>query len=214
MPPAPSEAVATPTPARAALRIPDPPSDAGSADYRLSPLDTLDISVFQVPDLTRTVEINASGLITLPLIGSVQAGGKTTRELEAQLAAKLGAKYLQNPQVSVSVKDSVSQRITVDGAVHKPGVYPMRGETTLLQALATAGGLDDTADDQGVLILRGSKEQRLAAKFDVTAIRKGQQSDPPVQAGDLVMVDQSGAKSVWRGVRETLPAVALFAPLI
>lgn len=141
--------------------------DAGATDYRVQPLDVLDISVFQVPDLTKTVEVSSSGQISLPLIGAVAVAGKSVSGVEAEIAAKLRANYLQAPQVSVFVKESANSRVTVDGAVKNPGVYPVKGQITLLQALATAGGIDlSVADRQGIIVLRKIGGRVQAAKFD------------------------------------------------
>ena len=115
-----------------------------SADsaYKIGPLDTLDISVFQVPDLTKSVQVSSTGTINLPLVGEIAVAGRTAQEVERDLTSRLGAKYLQNPQVTVYVKDYNSQRVTVDGAVKRPGVYPIKGETSLSQVVAEAGGMD------------------------------------------------------------------------
>jgi polysaccharide export outer membrane protein len=147
--------------------MPGPSQAPASADYRISPLDVLDISVFQVPDLTKTVQVSSTGQISLPLIGAVQASGRTADELQQDIAAKLGAKYLQSPQVTVFIKEYTSQRYTVDGAVSKPGIYPMTGQTTLIQAVATAGGLDRVADPSGIVVFRQTQGKKTAAVFNI-----------------------------------------------
>ena len=108
--------------------------------YEIGPLDTLDISVFQVPDLTKSVQLSGTGTINLPLVGEIAVAGRTTQEVERDLTSRLGAKYLQNPQVTVYVKDYSSQRVTITGEIGRPGVYPIKGPTSLLQIVATAGG--------------------------------------------------------------------------
>ena len=105
----------------------------GNSAYRIGPLDVLDVSVFKVPELSKSVQVADSGSINLPLVGEVQASGRTAQEMERDIAAKLGAKYLRNPQVTVYVKEYNSQRVTIEGAVKKPGVYPIKGKTSLLQ---------------------------------------------------------------------------------
>ena len=185
-----------------------------SGEYRIGPLDVLDVSVFQVPDLTKTVQVSASGIIRLPLIGEVTAVGKTPGSLEREIASKLGAKYLQSPQVSVSVKEATSQRVTVEGAVGKPGVYPLVGQTTLLQTIALAGGLDRVADKRGILIFRNIDGKRNAAKFDYAAIRSGKAQDPVLAGGDIVVVDESGSATALRAIRETMGTFGLFTPFI
>jgi polysaccharide export outer membrane protein len=185
-----------------------------SLDYRVGPRDILEITVYQVPDLSKTVEVSGSGQIALPLIGAVAAGGKTVNQLQTEIASKLGAKYLQSPQVTIFVKESKSQQVTVEGAVSKPGIYPTTGQTTLLQVITLAGGLTDVADGRGVVILRSVNGGKQAAKFDYGSIRNGSAIDPLVQGGDVVVVDQSGLKAAWRGLRESIPVFGLFAPFL
>jgi polysaccharide export outer membrane protein len=185
-----------------------------SGDYKIAPLDILDISVFQVPDLTKTVQVSSSGQISLPLVGTVQASGKSPAELERQLGSVLGAKYLQSPQVSVFVKEYTSQKVTVEGSVNKPGIYPMSGKTTLLRAIALAGGLDRVADPRGIVVFREVDGTRQAAKFDLPAIRSGSADDPVIAGGDVVVVDEHGGKTALRGIRESLGIFGLFSPIL
>jgi polysaccharide export outer membrane protein len=206
-----SASSAAAVPSAFASAVPGPTS---SADYRIAPLDILDISVFQVPDLTKTVQVSSSGQISLPLIGTVQAGGKSPQDLEKQIAGVLGAKYLQSPQVSVFVKEYTSQKVTVEGAVIKPGIYPMSGKTTLLQAIALAGGLDRVADSRGIVVFREAGGKKQAAKFDLPSIRSGKADDPVIAGGDVVVVDQDGGKTALRGVRESLGIFGLFSPIL
>ena len=95
--------------------------------YKIGPLDILDISVFQVPDLTKSVQVSGTGTINLPLVGEIAVAGRTAQEVERDLTSRLGAKYLQNPQVTVYVKDYNSQRVTITGAVNKPGSLSNQG---------------------------------------------------------------------------------------
>ena len=116
-------------------------------------MDVLDISVFQVPELTKSVQVADTGTINLPLIGEVAVAGKTAQQVERDLTTKLGAKYLQNPQVTVFVKEYNSHQVTIQGEIKKPGVFPLKGTTSLLQLIALAGGFDANSDST-VLILR------------------------------------------------------------
>lgn len=183
-------------------------------DYRLSALDTIEVSVFQVPDLQRTVQVSASGLVTLPLIGTVTAGGKTVREFQEELTKSYGKRFLQSPQISVFVKEYTSQRVTVEGAVNSPGVYQFTGSATLLQAIALARGITREADPGGVMIFRTIDGQRTGAVFDVNPIRKGTTRDPPILGGDMVVVDQSVARTIWRDIRESIGVAGFFRPVI
>jgi polysaccharide export outer membrane protein len=183
---------------------------ANSASYRIGPLDVLDISVFNVPELSKSVQVSGTGSINLPLLGELPAAGKTTEELERELTAKLGDKYLQNPQVTVLVKEYNSQRVTVEGAVNKPGVYPLSPNTSLLQLVAIAGDFVDTSDST-VLVLRTTGGKRAAARFDVSAIQKGQQEDPLIKSGDVVVAGSSAIKKGFNTFLKALPVAGLFA---
>ncbi|KFN45093.1 polysaccharide biosynthesis/export family protein [Arenimonas oryziterrae] len=196
------------------LPAPDTTAQSGAYtgvdNYRVGPQDLLEITVFQVPDLNRTVRINSGGQISLPLIGQMQAGGKTVPELESEISAKLTEKYLQNPQVSVFVKEFTSQRVTLEGAVKKPGIYPLTGRTTLLQSIAMAGGMDQLANLQGIVVFRMIDGKKMAAVFDLKQIRAGQAEDPQIYGDDVVVVDQSGSKTALRRIIEAVPVLNMF----
>lgn len=207
--------VATPVPETGSgLPAPDTTSASGAytgkTDYRIGAQDLIEVSVFQVAELNRTVRVNTGGQITLPLIGVVQAGGKTVQELEAEIARKLEAGFLQNPQVSVFIKEFTSQRVTVEGAVREPGIYPLTGKTTLLQAIALAGGLDQIADLKGIVIFRVVDGRKMGARFNLKEIRAGRAEDPQIFGDDIVVVDQSGSKSAWRRIIESIPIFNIF----
>ncbi|HWS05367.1 MAG TPA: polysaccharide biosynthesis/export family protein [Burkholderiaceae bacterium] len=205
-----TDAVATSLPA------PDTTSASGAyqggSDYRVGAQDLLEISVFGVKDLEKEVRVNSNGQISLPLIGGVMAGGKTIPELEAELARKYADGFLQKPQVSVFVKEYTSQRITIEGAVRKPGIYPITGRTTLLQAIALAEGVDDKlADLGGIVLMRQVGGKRQAAVFDLRQVRKGLSEDPQLYGDDIVVVEQSGSKTAFRRFIESVPALGVFA---
>jgi len=183
-------------------------------DYRIGPSDLLEISVFQVPDLSRTVRVNASGAITMPLIGQVPAGGLTGPQLESLIAQKLQESYLQNPQVSVFIKEFVSQRVTVGGSVNKSGVFPISGKTTLMQAIAMAGGLGKFAVESDVKIIRTLGDgSRQVLTYDLEPIRKGEAADPAVQTSDVIVVANSEVRERVRGLAEFLRDIAVFGAL-
>jgi polysaccharide export outer membrane protein len=183
-------------------------------DYRIGPSDLLEISVFQVPDLSRTVRVNTSGAITMPLIGQVQAGGLTGQQLEEAIAKKLGETYLQNPQVSVFIKEFISQRVTVGGSVNKSGIFPISGKTTLMQAIAMAGGLGKFAVESDVKIIRTLGDgSRQVLTYDLEPIRKGEAADPTVQTSDVIVVANSEVRERVRGLAEFLRDIAVFGAL-
>jgi polysaccharide export outer membrane protein len=182
----------------------------GGTDYRIGAQDLLEISVFGIDDLSRTVRVNSNGQISLPLIGGVMAGGMTIPELEKAIGTKLENGYLQNPQVSVFVKEFTSQRVTLEGSLAKPGIYPITGKTTLLQAIAMAQGVDEMADLGGVILFRQVDGKRMGAVFDLRKVRDGSSPDPQVFGDDVIVVEQSGSKSAFRRFIQSVPAIGLF----
>ena len=185
----------------------------GATDYRIGAQDLLEISVFGVSDLNRTARVNSNGQITLPLIGGVMAGGKTIPELEQELARKYAEGYLQKPQVTVFVKEYTSQRVTLEGAFKKPGIYPLTGKTTLLQAIAMAEGLDKLADPRGVVVFRNIDGKRMGAAFDLVAVRRGEVVDPQVYGDDVIVVETSGSRTAVREFIDKLGVFAMFLAL-
>ena len=168
--------------------------------------------MFGVQELDKQqARVNSNGQISLPLLGAVMAGGKTIPELEKLLADKYKEGFLQNPQVTVFVKEYTSQRITVEGAVKKPGIFPITGRTTLLQAIALAEGVDDKiADLGGIVLMRQVDGKRMAAVYDLRQVRKGNIDDPLLYGDDIVVVETSGSKSAFRRFIETMPAIGVF----
>lgn len=181
-------------------------------DYTVSPGDTLAIGVFQAEALSKDYKVDLAGNIAMPLIGSVQAVGKTTPALKTEIAKRLDERYMRNPDVTVSVKESLARNVTVDGAVRQPGVFPVAGEMTLIQAVALARGTDETANPHRVAIFRTVGGKRMAAAFDLTNIRRGQAQDPTVYAGDVVVVDGSRTNLAFKNILQTLPVLSLFRP--
>jgi polysaccharide biosynthesis/export protein len=189
-------------------------SSPGNSAYRIGPLDVLDISVFKVPELSKSVQVADSGSINLPLVGEIQASGKTAQDIERDLTAILGTKYLRNPQVTVYVKEYNSQRVTIEGAVKKPGVYPIKGKTSLLQVIAMAESPDKESASSTVVVFRTVDGKRSAARFDIDEIRHGKAEDPIIQQGDVIFVDTSTSKVVFNNFLRVLPTAAAFVPLL
>lgn len=193
--------------------VPNSHAASDIALYRIGALDKLNVTVFQVEDLTlKEVQVDAAGNLQLPLIGSMMVRGLTTQELAAQITDRLAASLLQNPQVSVTVTEAASQKVTVDGAVVEPGVFEMRGNTTLLQAVAMAKGPSRVAALDRVAVFRTVDGQRMVAQYDLRAIRRGQAADPQILGDDVVVVDTSGFSVALREVLGALPGLAIFRP--
>ena len=183
----------------------------GGGDYRIGAQDLLAISVFGVEELAKEVRVNSNGQISLPLIGGVMAGGKTIPELEAELARKYSDGFLQNPQVSVFVKEFTSQRVTLEGALKSPGIYPITGRTTLLQGIALAGGVDDKiADLGGIVLMRQVDGKWAVAVYDLRQVRKGLAEDPQLYGDDIIVVEQAGSKTLYRNIIESMPILGIF----
>lgn len=182
-------------------------------EYRIGVGDKLNVRVFQVTDLSfDELVVDTSGNIQMPLIGAVTGAGRTAGEMSIDIAERLSAQYLRNPQVTVTVTEAASQKITIDGAVTKPGVYEMRGSTSLLQAVAMAEGPTRVADLSRVAVFRTIDGQRSVALFDLGAIRQGRASDPQVLGDDVVVVDASRLNSALREIVSAMPALAIFRP--
>ena len=195
------------------LARPDAPVAAPlEEDYKISPLDTLKIAVFQVPDLSGEFEVDLTGNIAMPLIGTVRAIDKTPRALQTELAQRLGDKYLQSPDVSVGVKSSSTRNVTLDGAVRYPGMYPVDRTITLIQAVALAKGPSEEANPRRVAVFRTIGGQRMAAAFDLVSIRRGEAEDPKIYSGDIVVVDGSRLKQTQREILSALPILGMFNP--
>lgn len=186
-------------------------------DYRVGPNDLLDIEVLDLDNSKRTVRVNAAGAITLPLIGAVVVAGLTAQQVEARLATKYSEKYLQDPQVSVFIKEFTTERITIDGAVVKPGIYPLTGQITLLRALALAGGFGPIAESSEVMLFRVSeKGERQVATFDVDKIRAGKSDDPVIKGDDLIVVQRDSNRrilkdSLFRDILDSINPFSVFA---
>ena len=189
------------------------PSTIG-ADYKIAPNDLLEVEIFGVSELKRTVRVNATGQIALPLIGQLQVAGLTPSDAEALIAIKYGGKYLHDPQVSIFIKEFTTLRITVDGAVAKPGIFPLTGQITLLRALALAGGGAPMADLESVMLFRiGSDGQPKAEKYDAMKIRKGEDKDPLLQGDDVIVVNRDSKRTALRDsfFRDLLDTINPFA---
>ena len=182
------------------------------ANYRIAPLDTLTIKVFRMPDLSGDYEVDLTGQISLPLVGSVPAAELTTAELDGKLTTLFGARYLENPDISVGVKSSTRRSITVDGAVRTAGSFPVSGPMTLMQAVAMAGGTAEDANTRRVAVFRTIGGKRQAAAFDLASIRRGQAEDPPVFAGDIVVIDGSRIKAAQKQLLSNIPLLSIFRP--
>lgn len=179
-------------------------------DYKIAPMDLLTIKVFKADDLSGDYSVDLAGHISLPLIGEVEAANLTTDQLDAKLTHLLGEKYYEHPDVSVAIKQSTAHVVTVDGAVQQSGQFPLAGSITLVQAIALAHGTTDDANARRVAVFRTIDGQRQAAAFDLTAIRRGEASDPTIYPGDIVVVDGSKIKAAEKQFFQAFPLLYVF----
>lgn len=179
--------------------------------YQLRPSDVVSVNVFREPELSvENVPVGADGMLSLPLIGAIEAEGKTTSELADAITAQLGRGYVRNPTVSVNVMQFGSHLVTVEGSVEKPGVYPFKPGARLSAAISLASGPKRVAKLDQVAVFRDTPEGMTVAKFDYAAVRNGTMMDPVLQPGDRVVVGTSGLSQFWQDLLQALPAFALF----
>jgi polysaccharide export outer membrane protein len=193
-----------------------PPSTADAAGqpqpFAIGPYDKLSIDVFGVDALQRDVQVDGGGNINFPLVGAVQAAGKTPEELSQAIEQQLRGRFVRNPQVTVNLQDPVSHVVTIDGQVLKPGSYPALAGMTLMRAVAAAGGLGEYADDEDVVIIRSAKGRRYAGLYNLKGIRRGNYPDPVVYSGDMIIVGDSPGRRTFDKILKTVPL--LNTPLI
>lgn len=188
VPPVEAGLAAAPTAARSSMK-----------DYRIGAEDLLEVQVFGVDQLSRTVRVNSRGQVSLPLIGAIEVAGMTAQEAERAITARLAENYLQNPQVSLFIKEFTTQRVTIEGAVNRPGVYPLRGQSSLLTSIALAGGQGGLSDMNQVMLFRADATgKRVATVHDVERIRRGEAEDPPIFNDDLIVVNRSPSRTALK----------------
>lgn len=195
-------------------RVPPARFDENLAAYLIGPQDLLRVQVFEVEELSSKVRVNRQGYITMPLIGSVQVAGYNITEVERLIEQHLQEEYLQDPHVAVFIEEFASQRITVAGYVAKPGVFAMQGQTTLLQAIAMAGGVSEIADTDQIFVFRNPYgDKRSVLEFNLDDIEDGKVVDPLLRGTDMVVVDSSSGRKLLRDVTGTLRGFVGFGTL-
>jgi polysaccharide biosynthesis/export protein len=187
-----------------------PASDnLGNPDYRIGPRDILQITVFQIQDLNTVAQVNEDGTVTLALVGKVPLSGRTTFEAEQTIGWHL-RKYVQSPQVTVSVKQ-YGKRITISGEVKSPKVLADDGSLTLSQAIADVGGVSDLANTTRVHVARSRNQHVQDLIYDLDEIQAGRAKDPLLAGGDIVVVEAANHKVALKTVTSLLPLAILAA---
>ena len=186
---------------------------AETQPYVIGPYDKLSISVFGIEELAdREIQADASGRISFPLAGELDAAGRTTTEVAGLIADRLRAQYVRDPQVTVNLKETRSQLVTIDGAVEEPGLYPVLGKMTLMRAIATAKGTDEFAKLSHIAVFRKVAGKDFVAVYNLRAVRNGQVSDPQIYANDVVVVGDNAIRRLFKDALQVLPAVT--TPLV
>jgi len=170
---------------------PQAPERAHSDDsYVIGANDVLSINVWKEPDVSRSVPVRSDGKISLPLVGELQAGGQTPRQLEQEITKRLQS-YISEPEVTVIVTDSKSQKINILGMVSRPGTYLLSGSTTVLDAIAMAGGFKDFAKKKSIYVLRANGDgTQKRIPFNYKEVIKGTNPEQNVKLlpGDTLVV--------------------------
>jgi polysaccharide export outer membrane protein len=160
-------------------------------EYIIGPEDLLEITVWRNQDLSKTVAVRPDGRISMPLIGDVAAVGKTPSQLTEEIASKL-KEFKENPSVAIVVKEVNSYAVYVLGEVSKPGKYPLKSKTTLLQGITMAGGFTPMASRNKLVVFRfgenGSGDERIKASYDDIVLRDGSRQNVELKPGDTVVV--------------------------
>lgn len=164
---------------------------AGAQGEVARPLDVLSIAVFGVPELTREVRVGAGGFFEYPLIGAVQANGRSLAEIGYELETRLSGAYVRDPDIIIEFGERAGQLFTVGGQVGEPGQYRIIQATSLMEAVAIGGGSTEYSQLDDVLVFREIDGQRYIGVYDMSAIQRGNYPDPQIYAHDVIMVGDS-----------------------
>ncbi|WP_082396036.1 polysaccharide biosynthesis/export family protein [Sphingopyxis macrogoltabida] len=184
----------------------------------VGPFSELRVEVFGVPDMQRDVMTDGEGNFSFPLVGTVAAAGKTLNDVSEDIRARLAGRYIRDPQVTVNFKSSTnplavqSLAVTVDGQVNRAGAYPVVGRVTLMRAVALAGGVNEFAKLEDVVVFRNVGAKQYVGIYNLQAIRRGNYSDPEIFPNDVVIVGDSPARRQFKDILQVVPA--FLSPLI
>lgn len=170
-----------------------------AVEFKIGAKDLLEISVFGLEELNRTVRVSEEGKISLPLLGEIQVGGLTKTELEKKISQLLEEEYLQNPQVTVFIKEYQSKRVFMLGAVGKPGPYELLGRQTLLHLISQAGGLTNDAGDEIIIIrkLQDGTNTSFRIPIDDLILEGDTELNIPLEPDDIVNIPADKAVFVY-----------------
>lgn len=209
------------TPVTALAELPEPEAADVIRSTRTSfvgPFTELRVEVFDVPEMQRDIMTDGEGNFAFPLVGTVAAAGKTPEMISDEIRTKLVGRYVKNPRVTVNFKTPSSalalqsQSVTVDGQVNRSGSYPVVGRMTLMRAVAMAGGTNEFAKLDDVVVFRDVGNKKYVGLYNLSAIRRGNYADPEIFANDIVIVGDSPQRRMFKDILQTLPA--LLSPII
>jgi len=172
----------------------------------VGPFTELTVEVYGIPDLKRDVLTDGNGRFSYPFAGTMDGAGKTTAELATEIEGRLAGRYVRNPQVTVNLKAStnpallLSQAVTIDGEVTKPGQYPLVGKQTLMRAISLAGGVTEYSKLDDVLVFRKVEGKQYVGIYNLKAIRRGNYADPEIFPNDVVVVGDSPQRRLFEDV--------------
>ncbi len=196
-----------------------PAGSSAATRYKVNSGDVLEIAVYPIDDLKRRVEVDAAGLVNLPLIGEANVAGKSTLEIARELADRYRGRYVRDPNVSVLVVEKVSQRFTIAGGVERPGLFPIEGPVSITQAVALAGGIKRGSNPSTITLSRPVGDTVQTYTYGRYDLEAGKIADPQLIAGDRIVVEQrenkvtvSGAVT-QTGVYEWTPGLSLSAAI-
>ena len=196
-----------------AMPQPSQASAGGTGQFQLQAFDRLRIEVFGVETLQRTVSVDGDGRFAFPLVGQLQASGKTPAELAGEIEQALrGGKYVRDPDVTVTILEAPGRTVAVDGQVKRAGEFPVLPNATLMRAVALAGGVTEDARVEDVVLFRNIGDKHYVGLYNLGAIRRGGYPDPQIFSGDVVVVGESNQRRLLQSFLQAIPL--LTTPLI
>ncbi len=183
------------------------PRPTGTNPFLLTPLSEIEINVYQTPELSGTYVIDEKGNVRLPLLGEVTASGETPGSLARTIEAKLGEKFLRDPQVQVRPTSFDPPSVAVGGQVSNPGTYPISTSRSLMRAVINAGETGEFSDETDVLIFREVDGVRYIGLYNLAGIRRGHYDDPPIYAGDIIAVGDNPRKRALERFFKIVPLI-------
>lgn len=198
-----------------ASSMPEPvqTSAGGPGQFQLQAFDKIRVEVFGIDTLQRSISVDGDGRIAFPLVGELEARGKTPAELAVEIELALrSANYVNSPDVTVTILEAPGRTVAVDGQVNRPGEFPVLPNATLMRAVALAGGVNEHARIDDVLLFRNIGDKHYVGLYNLGAIRRGGYPDPQIFSGDVVVVGESKQRRLLDKLLQAAPLIT--TPLI